>query len=471
MGFGQPLGDNPGKACSSHLTGEPGDQPPLRHTQTPPRKEELVTIYTRIAWATACAALLALPASAMAIDDASIRAEGPDSTVLAERLANVPTGGTSTLVDPNDGTTTVVPNNRGTSFLLRAAEAAGITVGFRVYNFGVPSAFINRIGSTTAPTDWSWSWALKVNHRMASVGSDDVVIRPGDQILWMPSVYGVPDFELDIVAEAPPRAIGEAFSIRVDKYNDNAVRTAGSGVTVAYGTQTVTAGADGSATLTTLPGWNNVVATAPHPGNIGSIRDSARSCGFVAGRPEECGLDPIAARLPDVAPNSDISSVGPLRAYATVNGRLIDLEVAVPVRGKGPVAISPTDLGDGSLTPGERREVAGKMASSVAWELNRRTAEGDETVAPPTGTRWRAAWLGRTTTVAPLAGGEAVVSMRAPSQAARNTNARTAQVATERLAACGLDTRATVTTRFGYSMVVIASPARDGRACLARERG
>jgi hypothetical protein len=430
-----------------------------------------VTIHNRIAWAVACAALLGIPAAAMADSDASIRVEGPDGTVLPERLANVPTGGTSTLVDPDDGETTIVPNNRGTSFLLRTAEAAGLTVGFRVYNFGTPSAFITRIGSVAAPPYPGWSWMLKVNHLTTSVGSDDVEIRPGDQILWMPSVYGVPDFELDVVAPAAPRVIGEAFSVRVDRYNDNAVRTAGSGVTVAYGTQTVTTGADGTATLTTLPGWNNVVATAPHPGNIGSIRDSARSCGFVAGRPEECGLDPIAVRLPDVAPNSDISSVGPLRAYATVNGRLINLEVAVPVRGKGPVAISPTSLGDGSLTPGERREVAGKMASSVAWELNRRTAEGDETVAPPTGTRWRAAWLGRTTTVAPLADGEAVVSMRAPSQAARNTNARTAQVATERLAACGLDTRATVVTRFGYSMVVIASPARGGRACLARERG
>ncbi|NDH54886.1 MAG: hypothetical protein EBY24_23595 [Betaproteobacteria bacterium] len=182
-------------------------------------------------------------------------------------------------------------------------------------------------------------------------------------------------------------------------------------------------------------------------------------------------MDPIAARLPDVAPNSDISSVGPLRLSATVNGRPIDLEVAVPVRGKAPVAISPTDLGDGSLTPGERREVAGKLASSMAWQLNQRSDQGDQTVAPPTGTRWRAAWLGGTTTVAPLADGEAVVSMRAPSQAARTTNARTAQVATERLATCGLDTRATVVTRFGYSMVVIASPARGGRACLARERG
>ena len=430
-----------------------------------------MAIHTRIAWAVAYVVLLGIPAAAMANGDASIRAEGPDGTVLPERLANVPTGGTSTLVDPSTGVTTVVPNNRGTSFLLRTAEAAGFTVGFSVYNFGTPSALITRIGSVAAPSDWSWSWMLKVNHLTTSVGSDDVEIRAGDQILWMPSVYGVPDSELDVVAPVAPRAIGEAFSVRVDRYNDNAVRTAGSGVALAYGPQTVTTGADGIATLTTLPGWSDVVATAPHPGNIGSIRDSARSCGFAAGRPEECGLDPVAARLADVAPNSDISSVGPMRVFATVNGRLIDLEVAVPVRGKGPVAISPNGLGGGLLTPGERRAAAGKMASSMAWHLNRRTAEGDQTVAPPAGTRWRAAWLGATTTVAPLAGGEALVRVRAPSREARTTNARTAQVATKRLAACGLGTRATVATRFGYTMVVIASPARGGRACLARERG
>lgn len=429
-----------------------------------------MTLHTRIAWAAACATMLAIPAGGLAGDTASIRAEGPDGTVLPERLANVPTGGTSTLVDPTSGETTIVPNNRGTSFLLRSAEAAGVSVGFRVYNFGTPSALINRIGAVSSPTDWSWSWMLKVNHEKTSVGSDDVVIRPGDEILWMPSVFGVADTELDVVVPSAPRAVGEAFVARVDRYDDNAVRTPGSGVTLTYGGQSVSTGADGTATLTTLPGWGDVVASAAHPGGVGSVRDSARTCGFAPGRPEECGLDP-AARLPDVAPNTDISSVGPLRVSTTVDGRVINLEVPVPVRGQGPVAISPDGLGDASLTPGERRTVAGRLASSVAWELNQRTAQGDVAVAPPRGTRWRAAWMGRVTTVAPLARGEALVRVRTRTRQAATADARTARVATGRLRDCGLGTRARVATRFGYAMVVIASPARGGRACLARDRG
>jgi len=431
-----------------------------------------VTIHTRIAWAVACATLLPMPALALANDAASIRAEGPDSTVLPERFANVPTGGTSTLVDPTSGQTTVVPNNRGTSFLLRSAEAAGVSVGFRVYDFGTPSALITRIGPVASPTDWSWSWKLKVNHRATSVGSDDVVIRPGDEILWMPSVYGVPDSELDVVAPAAPQAVGEAFTVRVDRYDDAGVRTPAGGATVAYAGRTVTAAADGTAVLATAAGWGDVVATAPHPGGIGTVRDSGRVCGFTAGRPEECGLDPQSARLPDVAPDADISSVGPLRASATVDGRVIRLDVPVPVRGQEPVAISPDGLGDPSLTPGERRTAAGRLASSVAWELNRRAAQGDVAVTPPRGTRWRAAWSGSITTVAPLTAGEALVRVRqrSGSRKAATTHARTARVATKRLLACGLRTRARVVSRFGYAMVVIASPARGGRACLARGR-
>lgn len=42
-----------------------------------------MTIDARFAWAAACAALLATPATVLASDAASIRAEGPDGTVLA----------------------------------------------------------------------------------------------------------------------------------------------------------------------------------------------------------------------------------------------------------------------------------------------------------------------------------------------------------------------------------------------------
>lgn len=417
-------------------------------------------IYTRIAWAVACAAILAIPATGMAAS-ATIRVEGAATTLLSERAANIPVAGTATLVDSFDSDTSTVSNQSATSLLVRAVLDANLSVGF---NTSYGSTFIDRIGADAMPEDYSTWWKLKVNHAAAQVGTDDVPVLEGDGVLWAFGT-GLED-ELAVDGPTAPQQVGTPFTVQVAKYDDFAVRTVAAGATVTYGTQRATTGAGGTATLTTEPGWGDVVVSGTN-----AIRDEARACGFAADHPEQCGGEAMVRRLPDVAPNSDISSVGPLRAYATVNGRLIDLEVAVPVRGKGPVAISPTSLGDGSLTSGERREVAGKMASSVAWQLNRRTAEGDETVAPPTGTRWRAAWLGRTTTVAPLADGEAVVSMRAPSQAAKNTNARTAQVATERLAACGLDTRATVATRFGYSMVVIASPARGGRACLARERG
>ena len=419
-----------------------------------------MTSISRIARAAACASLLAIPAAAVANDTASIRAEGPNSTVLPERSANVPTGGTTTLVDPSDGQTTVVPNNRGTSFLVRTAEAAGISIGFRVYNFGTPSALITRIGSVASPSDWSWSWKLKVNHRQTSVGSDDVVISPGDTILWMPSVYGVPDLELEVVAPTAPRAVGEAFSVRIDRYDDNAVRTTGNGVTVTYGGQAVTTGADGTATLTTVPGWSDVVATAPHPGGIGSIRDSARACGFAPGRPEECGLDPIAARLPDLAPNADIaSSVGLIRASATVGGRAITIEVPVPGRGRGPVSISPDDVKDDSLTPRERRGVAGKLASALAADLNARAARGEASLVLPTGVTWQAAWLSGAPYVAPLRRGESLMGIRTGGP--RNTAAiqQRVQGFNAHLDRCDIDATASAVRRHGYAMTTLRPAA------------
>ena len=433
-----------------------------------------MTIDARFAWAAACAALLATPATVLASDAASIRAEGPDGTVLAERSANVPTGGTTTLVDPVDGETTVVPNNRGTSFLVRAAEAAGVSIGFRVYNFGAPSALITRIGPVSSPLDWSWSWKLKVNHRETSVGSDDVVISPGDTILWMPSVYGVPDSELDVVAPIAPRAIGEAFTIRVDRYDDNAVRTPGSAVTVTYAGQAVTTGADGTATLTSVPGWNDVVATAPHPGGIGNVRDSARACGFAPGRPEECGMDPLAVRLPDVAPNASIaSSVGLVRASITVGGRAITVEVPMPVRGRAPVAISPDDIRDESLTPRERRDAAGRLASSLAADLNARAASGDTSLALPTGVSWQAAWLSGSPYVAPLRPGESLMGIRTGGP--RNTAAIQRRVLglNAHLERCAIDGTASAVRRHGYAMTTL-TPARvrtELVACITGQGG
>lgn len=423
-----------------------------------------MTIHTRIARAAACATLLAIPATGLAAN-ATIRVEGAATTLLSERAANIPVAGSATLIDSFDADSNTVSNQSATSLLVRAVLDASLPVGFDVFNFGAgPSTFITRIGGDTMPIDYSIWWKLKVNHVAAQVGTDDITVQAGDEVLWTFGT-GVED-ELAVTGPTAPQQVGTPFTVQVAAYNDAAVRSAASGATVTYGTQQAVTGADGAATLVTEAGWRDVVVTRTN-----AVRDEARACGFAADHPEQCGGEPMVRTLPDVAPNTDISSVGPLRVSATTaDGQVIDIEVPVPVKGRAPVTISPADIGGTSLSTDERRDVAGKLASSMAWQLNRRSDEGDQAVAPPRGTRWRAAWLGRSTTVAPLGSGEALVSMRAPTRTASAVNARTALVATERLAACGLDTRATVARRFGYAMVVIASPATGGRACLARAR-
>ena len=76
--------------------------------------------------------------------------------------------------------------------------------------------------------------------------------------------------------------------------------------------------------------------------------------------------------------------------------------------------------------------------------------------------------MGTAVTGSPLARGEAIVSQRAQSRRTAAAAAGVARSATRRLAACGLDTRATTVTRFGYAMVVVATPATGARRCLSQ---
>lgn len=434
----------------------------------------------RVARAAACASLLAVPAMAMADGTASIRVEGANGTLLTERTANVPSGGTATLVNSFDPqVTNTVPNNRATSLLVRAILDSGLRVGFTLFG---SLTYINRIEGDAEPSPYVWGtspwWLVKVNHAQANVGSDGIVIRPGDEIVWSFSAHPDDEMELAVTGPANPVAIGTQFAVHVDRYDNGATAPGpygqeytgvanppqpAAGVTVSYAGQTATTDAAGNASLTAASGWGTVVATAPN-----SIRDQARTCGFPAGSPEACGLDPLVQRLPDVAPGQNISSVPPNRVKVTTStGRTIDIDLPSPTRGGAPVSISADGL-DPSLTPAERREVLGRLASSLAWQLNARAARGDEAVAPPTGTRWRGAWLGRATTVAPLAPGEAVVRQRAQSAAGHAAAGRAARAANDRLAECGLDARAVSVKRFGYAMVVVKAPAAGARACLAR---
>jgi hypothetical protein len=76
--------------------------------------------------------------------------------------------------------------------------------------------------------------------------------------------------------------------------------------------------------------------------------------------------------------------------------------------------------------------------------------------------------MGNAVTVSPLANGEAIVSQRAQSRRNAATAASIARSATRTLAACGLETRAATVTRFGYVMVVVATPATGARRCISQ---
>ncbi len=424
-----------------------------------------MTKYTRIAWAVACATLLATPALGLGAS-ATMRVEGATSTLIPRHQANIPPAGSTTLLaDSFDSNTISVPSDSATALLVRMLADANVPVSFDVSVYeGRTSTFITRIGPDAMPGSgfiWGTSpwWKIKVNHKAASVGTDDITLAAGDDVLW---AFGDgSEKELALSGPSTPLPVGTPFTVTVATYNDNAARASGAGATVSYGDQRVTADASGTATLTSVSGVQTITAEAPR-----AIRDSARACGYPAANPEVCALAPLVPTLPDVAPNQNPRRV----TVMTTSGKSITIDLPTPIRGGAPVTISSNDINSPGLTTAERREVLGRLASALAWQLNDRSAQGDRSLALPKGMRWRAAWLGRSTTVTPLAQGEAVVSQRAQSRTNAAINSRTARVATQRLAACGINTHASVTQRFGYSMVVVAAPATGARTCLARER-
>ncbi len=414
-----------------------------------------MTKYTRIAWAVACATLLATPALGLGAS-ATMRVEGATSTLIPRHQANIPPAGSSViLADSFDSDTISVRSDSATALLVRMLADANVPVSFTVSNFGEgPSTFITRIGPNAMPASYSPSWKIKVNHKAASVGSDAITLAAGDDVVW--AFGGYEDGELALSGPSTPLPVGTPFTVTVATYDNNAARAPGAGATVSYGDQRVTADASGTATLTSALGVQTITAETPR-----ASRDSARACGYPAASPEVCALAPLVLTLPDVAPKGRVTVM-------TTSGKSITIDLPTPIRGGAPVTISSNDIDSPGLTVTERREVLGRLASSLAWQLNDGIAQGDRSLALPEGMRWRAAWLGRSTTVTPLAQGEAVVSQRAQSRTNAAINSRTARVATQRLATCGIDTHASVTQRFGYSMVVVAAPATGARACLAR---
>ncbi len=411
-----------------------------------------MTKYTRIAWAVACATLLATPALGLGAS-ATMRVEGATSTLIPRHQANIPPAGSTTLLaDSFDHDTISVRSDSATALLVRMLADANVPVGFDLYPG--PTTFIMRIGPDATPASWSSSWKIKVNHMAASVGSDAITLVAGDDVVW--AFGGYEDGELALSGPSTPLPVGTPFAVTVATYDNNAARAPGAGATVSYGDQRVTADASGTATLTSALGVQTITAEAPR-----ASRDSARACGYPADRPEVCALAPLVLTLPDVTVPVTV------RVTATLpSGRVVVANLLVPTRGSAPVSINPNDVDAPGATRRERRLTAGRLASALVFQINARADKGDAAVTPPSGTRWRAVWLQGAATAAPLGPREKLLGMRHSTTAATKIMRGITQGAADALRACDIKGHALTVQRFGYAMAVVTSPGVGTRDCI-----
>jgi hypothetical protein len=95
-------------------------------------------------------------------------------------------------------------------------------------------------------------WLYKVDHRSATVASDQFRLRNGDDVLWylVDTVAGQnTGSELDLVAPARARP-GEEVGVQVLSYDEAGNSTPAAGATVSFGQGSVVTGADGTARFT-----------------------------------------------------------------------------------------------------------------------------------------------------------------------------------------------------------------------------
>jgi hypothetical protein len=140
--------------------------------------------------------------------------------------------------------------------------------------------------------DFSRTWALLINWRIAPEGGCHMQVQPGDDVLWAFTDYAEPFLQLS----APSRAAtNESFAVTVDQNDGNGARTSAVGASVGG----VTTDATGHATVAfTDAGTHRFKAT-----RVGSIRSNAASvCVYVPGS-GDCGTD--KAPVDQTAPPTD----------------------------------------------------------------------------------------------------------------------------------------------------------------------
>ncbi|MFN8121840.1 MAG: DUF4430 domain-containing protein [Thermoleophilia bacterium] len=272
----------------------------------------------------------AVPATVLGAT-ATIRVEGAGATLLPETPVEL-TGAPVALRDAADADQITVPADSATGQLGRAAAAAGLPVGFQLFDFGTgPSSFITRIGPDTMPASFSPSWRVTVNHVARDTGADATTVAAGDRVVWA----FVGDFaarELDLAVSGDLVRAGDPFEVTVTSHATDGTSRPAAGATVVYAGRTATTGATGRVTFTaTGTGTQAVSATLAN-----EVRSPARDVCSVTTDASVCGL-PVAPQYGDgtggqaaagdtVAPGSRItfprigSRVARVRGIAGVAG-------------------------------------------------------------------------------------------------------------------------------------------------------
>lgn len=416
----------------------------------------------RLARATACATLLAIPAAGVAAES-TIRVEGTRSTVLPETAYVLPDAGTSlTIRDTVDGDVMSVGGRTAAAQLGNASRLYGMGFAFN----DDPSWGFGLIAIGGDPSDWSDgpAWFVKRNHRLADVGAGSLLLEDGDEVLWALSPFDanweMALDELSITAPSAPMVTGQPFQVRVSSYDNSGNRTAAAGATVAYRGSTATTGADGTLALTaTGTGPADVVAT-----RAGAVRDAARVCAHPVDDPAACDLPPLPKATMPAAGEGITGGTGGATMTVPVTIRVggaevtLTAEVPVPEAGGRPVVIRRQMISGPDLSPPEMRAALGAVASALAARLNQRAQRGDSDLALPPRVTWQASWLSGSPYVVPLRRDEALLG--AVSGGPRNTRAMADRVGdlNRHLTRCGLAGTATRIRRHGYALAVL-SPA------------
>ena len=129
----------------------------------------------------AAVALLAIPAAAQAANvRAGLRVVTEQKTLVGNDGALV--GATRSYLD-SAGTPRALPENTALGQLVAGTAAAGLSVGID-YNEQFAQGFLSSIGGQPAAGGNAF-WAFYVDNAAAQVGAEAVILKKGQEIVWM----------------------------------------------------------------------------------------------------------------------------------------------------------------------------------------------------------------------------------------------------------------------------------------------